>query len=82
MLTLTTLVAVSLFGTAATASTLSLPSVEPEKRVAILEIAPEPTTEMRFICKGCNENENRTLAFLQEKGIKHKKAIATDMGNI
>ncbi len=82
MLSLTTLVAVSLFGTAATASTLSLPSVEPEKRVAILEIAPEPTKDSRFICKGCNENENRTLAFLQEKGIKDKNAIATVMGNI
>jgi len=36
----------------------------------------------RLICKGCNDNENRTLAFLQEKGITDKNALATIMGNI
>jgi hypothetical protein len=82
MLSLTTLVAVSLLGTAATASTQPLASVNQPEQVAILEIAPEPTTEMRFICKGCNENENRTLAFLQDQGIKDKNAIAVVMGNI
>jgi len=83
MLSLTTLVAVSLLGAAATASTqpLASGSNKPEQ-VAILEIVPEPTKDSRFICKGCNENENRTLAFLQERGIKDKNAIATVMGNI
>ena len=36
----------------------------------------------RLICKGCNDNENRTLAFLQDKGITDKNALATIMGNI
>jgi hypothetical protein len=36
----------------------------------------------RLICKDCNDNENRTLAFLQDKGITDKNALATIMGNI
>jgi len=36
----------------------------------------------RLICEGCNDNENRTLAFLQSKGITDKNALATVMGNI
>ena len=36
----------------------------------------------RLICKGCNDNENRTLAFLQERGITDRNALATIMGNI
>jgi hypothetical protein len=36
----------------------------------------------RLICKGCNDNENSTLAFLQDKGITDKNALATIMGNI
>ena len=38
--------------------------------------------EKRLICKGCNDNENTTLAFLQDNGITYKHAIATIMGNI
>jgi hypothetical protein len=34
------------------------------------------------MCKGCNEHENATLAFFQDRGIKDKNALATIMGNI
>jgi len=55
---------------------------EPEK-TAILEVAPPPKPkEKRLICKGCNEFENDTLAFFQERGIKDRNALATIMGNI
>ena len=54
---------------------------EPET-TAILEVAPEKPKEKRLICKGCNENENQTLAFLQEEGITDRNALATIMGNI
>ncbi len=33
-------------------------------------------------CPGCNENEAKTLEFLQERGIRDKAALATVMGNI
>ena len=33
-------------------------------------------------CESCNENEKKTLAFLQERGITDRAAIATVMGNI
>lgn len=36
----------------------------------------------RLICKSCNSNENSTLAFLQDRGITDKNALATVMGNI
>jgi hypothetical protein len=54
---------------------------EPEK-TAILEVAPPKPKEKRLICKGCNENENATLAFLQDYGIKDRNALATILGNI
>ena len=54
---------------------------EPEK-TAILEVAPPKPKETRLICKGCNENENATLAYFQERGIKDRNALATIMGNI
>ena len=54
---------------------------EPEK-TAILEVAPEKPKEKRLICKGCNENENATLAYFQSVGITDKNALATIMGNI
>ncbi len=53
-----------------------------EKKTAIREVAPEKPKEIRLICKGCNENENATLAFLQDYGIKDRNALATIMGNI
>jgi len=52
------------------------------EKTAILEVAPEKPKEKRLICKGCNEHENTTLAFFQERGIKDKNALATIMGNI
>ena len=53
-----------------------------EKKTATKEVAPEKPKEIRLICKGCNENENVTLAFLQEYGITDRNALATIMGNI
>jgi hypothetical protein len=55
---------------------------EPTTKTAIREVAPEKPKEKRLICKGCNEYENKTLNFLQDRGIKDKYALATVMGNI
>jgi hypothetical protein len=55
---------------------------EPTLKTAIREVAPEKPKEKRLICKGCNEYENKTLNFLQDRGIKDKYALATVMGNI
>jgi len=50
---------------------------------ATKEVAPaEKPKEKRLICKGCNEHENATLAFFQDRGIKDRNALATIMGNI
>jgi len=49
---------------------------------ATKEVAPEKPKEKRLICKGCNENENATLAYFQDRGIKDRNALATIMGNI
>jgi hypothetical protein len=53
-----------------------------EQKTAIREVAPEKPKEKRLICKGCNEHENATLAFFQDRGIKDRNALATIMGNI
>jgi hypothetical protein len=55
---------------------------EPTTKTAIREVAPEKPKETKLICKGCNEYENKTLNFLQDRGIKDKYALATVMGNI
>lgn len=55
---------------------------ETPQETAIREVAPEKPKETRLMCKGCNENENVTLKFFQERGIKDKNALATIMGNI
>jgi Phage tail lysozyme len=55
---------------------------EPTSKTAIREVAPEKPKETRLICKGCNENENTTLAYFQDRGIKDRNALATIMGNI
>jgi hypothetical protein len=55
---------------------------EPTSKTAIREVAPEKPKEMRLICKGCNDNENATLAYFQDRGIKDRNALATIMGNI
>jgi hypothetical protein len=72
-----------------TTSTATLPQVlppppvaEPTPKTAILEVAPEKPKEKRFICKGCSEHENTTLAFFQERGITDRNALATILGNI
>ena len=49
---------------------------------ATKEVAPEKPKEKRLICKGCNEQENATLAYFQDRGIKDRNALATIMGNI
>ena len=53
-----------------------------ETTTATKEVAPEKPKEKRLICKGCNEQENATLEFFQERGIKDRNALATIMGNI
>ena len=53
-----------------------------EQKTAIREVALPKPKEKRLICKGCNEHENVTLAFFQERGIKDRNALATIMGNI
>ena len=53
-----------------------------EVTTATKEVAPEKPKETRLICKGCNENENATLAYFQSIGIKDRNALATIMGNI
>jgi hypothetical protein len=53
-----------------------------EQKTAIREVALPKPKEKRLICKGCNEHENATLAFFQERGIKDRNALATIMGNI
>ena len=53
-----------------------------DEKTATKEVAPEKPKEIRLICKGCNENENATLAFFQDRGIKDRNALATIMGNI
>lgn len=79
MPSLTTLVASSLIATATPANQVPPVSItDPPKPVEQTVTISEP----RFICTGCNENENLTLKFLQEKGIKDKNALATIMGNI
>ena len=55
---------------------------EPTSKTAIREVAPAKPKEKRLICKGCNENENTTLAYFQSLGIKDRNALATIMGNI
>jgi len=53
------------------------------EETATREVAqPEKPKEKRLICKGCNENENATLAYFQSLGIKDRNALATIMGNI
>ena len=54
-----------------------------ETPTATKEVAPpEKPKEKRLICKGCNQHENATLAYFQERGIKDRNALATIMGNI
>ena len=53
-----------------------------EKKTAIREVALPKPKEKRLVCKGCNEHENATLAFFQERGIKDRNALSTIMGNI
>ena len=53
-----------------------------EKKTAIREVALPKPKEKRLICKGCNENENATLAYFQSIGVKDRNALATIMGNI
>lgn len=46
------------------------------------QVVPDSPIEKRLTCKGCNNNENITLAFLQDNGVTDKNALATIMGNI
>jgi hypothetical protein len=59
-----------------------VPEVPVTQETATRLVVPEKPKETRYICKGCNETESRALAFMQDKGIKDKNALATIMGNI
>lgn len=63
---------------------ISILNVESEtKETATKEVAPEEKPkEKRLVCNGCNDNEEKTLDFLQDRGITDRNAIATIMGNI
>ena len=51
--------------------------------VAARDIIPDNSLqEKRFICRGCNENENAALAYFQDVGVSDKNALATIMANI
>lgn len=92
------IVAVSFLSTVATsAATLPTPTMPDSSKnieVAILneqsknqetatkEVVPEKPKEKWLVCKGCNSNEEKTLEFLQSRGITDKNALATIMGNI
>ena len=52
------------------------------EKTATKEVAPEKPKETRLICKGCNEHENATLAYFQDRGIRDRNALATILGNI
>ena len=53
-----------------------------DQKTAIREVALPKPKEKRLICKGCNEHENATLAYFQDRGIRDRNALATIMGNI
>ena len=53
-----------------------------ETTTATKAVAPEKPKEKRLICKGCSDNENITLNYFQDAGIKDRNALATIMGNI
>lgn len=92
-----TTVAVSLLGAVAT-SVATMPSPVYATQAKLQEIAvlnksmneetatrlvvPEKPKENRYICKGCNKQESYALAFMQDRGITDKNALATILGNI
>jgi len=65
------------------ASTKTLTKLTSPKPV-ILESKGDTTkpTEQVWECLKCTDNEKKTLAFLQKRGIKDRNALATVMGNI
>jgi len=91
MLSIFTSVALSFLG-----SPLMPPVIEPSTGLSDIlnsvateppKETPPPTTvtepkEKRLTCKNCNQNEQKAVSFLQEKGITDKNAIATILGNI
>lgn len=54
---------------------------EPQKTTT-QEVVPEKPKVKRLVCKGCNDYESKTLAFLQDNGVTDRNALATIMGNI
>jgi hypothetical protein len=53
-----------------------------EFQVATLNYQMEAPKVQKLICKDCSQNEQDTLAFLQDQGITDQNALATIMGNI
>lgn len=72
------------FATSAVKQPFAIVQEEPSKtkETATKEVVPEKQKEKKLICKGCNEHENATLAYFQDRGIKDRNALATIMGNI
>ena len=61
---------------------LSLKGIETPEVVTETKEEEVSTTEEKWIGKNFTENESITLAFLQERGITDKIALATILGNI
>lgn len=80
MLSLSTLAAFSLLTTLPLTAPVSTTPLSAE--TAMLSTQEQQPKEQRFICKGCNDNENQALKVLQDRGILDKNALATIMGNI
>tara|TARA_A200000159_G_scaffold77333_1_gene71611 strand:+ start:3585 stop:4139 length:555 start_codon:yes stop_codon:yes gene_type:complete len=62
------------------ASFLVAPPVAVDNTVKPIAVEPY---QMKWVCEDCSENEQKTLAYLQEKAnITDKNALATILGNI
>lgn len=72
------LLAATLTGSGVTASPVEEPEVIVEE---VEEVQVEPVAA-KWVGKGFNHNEARTLEFLQEQGITDRMALAVILGNI
>jgi len=65
-----------------------LQEVSASKEIEVkAQVNPSPLPQVAdresvWECSSCNENEKKTLAFLQERGITDRAALATVLGNI
>lgn len=64
-------------------SPLPINTIKYSDRITTLPVdVSKITTPKKLICIGCNDYENITLNFFQERGITDKYALATLLGNI